>query len=341
MNTHYPSVAIGILNWNGQKFLAPLLPELERLTYPNFTIYVIDNNSADHSVAFVKEQHPTVRVIELNDNYGFAGGYNRGFALMEEDFLLMINSDVEVSPGFIEPLVALMQSDANIALCQPKLLSLTQPTMLEHAGAAGGMMDMLGYPFCRGRIFEVCEADNGKYDTTTEIFWGTGAACLIRRDAYHRLGGMYDYFFMHSEEIDLCWRMLAVGYKIMYCPASTVYHLGGGSLAYHSPRKTYLNFRNNIIMCFRNSPWYINLWLMPVRIAMDSAAAIKFLLQEDRGNFKAVVKAYWHFFVWIFNGKDRFPAKKKSLLSIPVVLKHSIVWKFYIGNTRFYSQLSK
>jgi GT2 family glycosyltransferase len=339
MNASFPSVGIGILNWNGLEFLKALLPEIEKLTYSNYTIYVIDNKSSDDSIGYIKTFHPSVTIIALDQNYGFASGYNKGFAFMEEDYYLMMNSDVEVPADFIEPLVEMMESDKEIAICQPKLIALQDKTMLEHGGAAGGMIDMLGYPFCRGRLFETTEADKGQYQSTAQIFWASGAACLIRKEAFRKVNGMYDYFFMHSEEIDMSWRLISEGYKIMYCPNSFIYHLGGGTLAYKSPRKTYLNFRNNIIMCFRNSPWYINLWLMPLRVCLDIIAAIRFLVAEDSANFSAVFIAHKDFLRWLFTEKNKFPPKKKSLISIPVVLKNSIVWQHYIKEIKYYNEL--
>lgn len=339
MNKPAPSVGIGILNWNGKKFLEALLPELNNLTYPNYNIYVIDNSSTDDSVLFIRKFHPAIKVISLDNNYGFAGGYNRGFALMREDYYLMLNSDVEVPSGFIEPLLQMMEADRSIAICQPKLLSLLQPKMLEHGGAAGGMIDFLGYPFCRGRIFDKSEEDFGQYNTSAQIFWATGACCLIRREAYWKVNGMYEFFFMHSEEIDMCWRLIAEGYQIIYCPKSYIYHLGGGTLAYQSPRKTYLNFRNNIIMCFRNSPWYILLWLLPVRFVLDIVASFKFLAEGDSTNWKAVFSAHIDFIKWLAKEKNKFPANKKSLLSISSVLKKSIVWEYYIRKIKYYSEI--
>jgi GT2 family glycosyltransferase len=339
MQASHPSVGIAILNWNGEQFLKALLPELEKLTYTNYTVYVIDNKSCDHSLAYISQFHPSVKVIPLDSNYGFAAGYNKGLALLEEEYYLMMNSDVEVPPAFIEPLVQMMEADKNIAVCQPKLLALESKEMLEHGGAAGGMIDVLGYPFCRGRLFETTEVDKGQYNTPSQLFWASGAACLIRKEAYRKVGGMYPYFFMHSEEIDLCWRLIAEGYKIMYCPQSYIYHLGGGTLAYKSPRKTYLNFRNNIVMCFRNSPWYVNLWLLPLRIVLDIVAAIHFLIAEDAANCKAVFLAHKDFIKWLMFEKDKFPARKKSLLSIPVVLKDSIVWQHYVSKKKNYSEL--
>ena len=334
MNTSAPSVGIGILNWNGKKFLETLLPQLSNLTYSNYNIYVIDNTSTDDSISFVREFHPNVKLIILEDNHGFAGGYNRGFAQMHEDYYLMINSDVAVPAGFIEPLVDLLESNASIGICQPKLLALQDQTRLEHGGAAGGMIDFLGYPFCRGRIFDYCEEDNGQFDTPAQIFWASGSCCLIRKAAYWKVNGMYEFYFMHSEEIDMCWRLNAVGYIIMYCPRSYVYHLGGGTLAYKSPTKTYLNFRNNIIMCFRNSPMLVNAWLLPVRFVLDIAASLRFLIKEDRGNCKAVFLAYRDFIKWLFTEKNKYPEKKKSLLSIHFVLKKSIAWQYYINEIK-------
>ncbi len=340
MNKSAPSVGIGILNWNGKKFLEALLPELRNLNYPNYNIYVIDNASTDDSVLYIREFHREVKIIALDKNYGFAGGYNRGFAQMPEDYYLMLNSDVEVPPGFIKPLVEMMEENRNIALCQPKLLSLVNHQMLEHGGAAGGMIDFLGYPFCRGRIFDTSEQDYQQYATSV-IFWASGACCIIRKEAYWKVNGMYEFFFMHSEEIDMCWRLIAEGYDIMYCSTSCIYHLGGGSLAYQSSRKTYLNFRNNIIMCFRNSPWYILIWLVPVRIVLDTIASFKFWAEGDKSNFKAVFKAYQDVIKWLANEKNKFPANKKSLLSISFVLKKSIVWEYYIRKIKYYIEIKR
>ena len=334
-----PSVGIGILNWNGKLFLEKLLPELQLITYPNYTLYVIDNNSSDDSVAFMQASYPSVNIIALDNNYGFATGYNKGFAQMHEDYYLMMNSDVEVPPGFLEPLVAMMLGDETIAICQPKLLSQLEKDTLEHGGAAGGMMDVLGYPFCRGRIFESVEKDTRQYNEPAQIFWASGACNLVRKDAYWKVNGLYSYFFMHSEEIDMCWRLIAEGYKVMYCPQSYIYHLGGGSLSYHSPRKTYLNFRNNVVMCCRNSPWYVNLWLFPLRMILDFVAAIKFLIADDSANSKAVFLAYRDFAKWLLKEKNKFPKKKKSLFSIPFVYHGSIVWQYYIKKIKKYGGL--
>lgn len=339
MITNVPSVAIAILNWNGEKYLQALLTELSKLTYPNYSVYVIDNNSSDDSVAYVRSNHRTVKLIVLDDNYGFAGGYNRGLSQINEDYYLLMNSDVEVPTAFIEPMVAMMETDKNIAITQPKLLALLDKEMFEHGGAAGGMIDILGYPFCRGRLFETTEKDTGQYDIPTEIFWACGACSMIRREAYWKVNGMYEYYFMHSEEIDMCWQLITEGYKIMYCPDSYIYHLGGGSLSYHSPRKTYFNFRNNLIMCIRNSPWYVLLWLLPFRLILDLLAAITFFLKKDTINGLAVFRAYKDIVKWLFTEKDKFPPKTTSLGSIPFVFHQSVVWKYYVKSIRTYSKL--
>lgn len=334
MTAKHPSVGIGILNYNGRHFLEVLLPQLATLTYANYTVYIIDNASTDDSLEFIQLNHPWVTLVNLDNNYGFAGGYNRGFGSMNEDYYLMMNSDVEVPSDFLEPLVKMMEGNKKIASCQPKLLALRNRKMYEHGGAAGGMIDFLGYPYCRGRLFETIEKDEGQYDEPATVFWTAGACSLIRRTAYWEIEGMYEYYFMHSEEIDLCWRFIAAGYVNMFCPNAYIYHLGGGSLSYQSPRKTYLNFRNNIVMCFRNSPWYVNLWLLPVRFVLDMVAALKFLVSQDVANSMAVLKAYGGFMVWLMRESNRFPRRTKSLPAISVVLKKSIVWLYYVAGKR-------
>ena len=334
-----PSVGIAILNWNGRHFLQTLLPLLQGLHYPNYTIYVIDNHSTDDSVSFLKRDFPAVKIIPLQDNYGFAKGYNLGLAGIAEDYYLMMNSDVEVGKDLLQPMVNLMESDKQIAVCQPKILSLRNKAYFEHAGAAGGMIDMLGYPFCRGRIFDSVEKDNGQYNDVQQVFWATGTCCLIRKEAYWQVGGMYDYYFMHMEEIDMCWRLNSAGYIIMYCPQAVVYHLGGGSLPYQSAAKAYYNFRNNIIMCCRNSPWYINCWLLPLRFLMDAAAALQFATGGNGANTKAIGKAYLHFFKWLFSREKQSARTKKSLFSLPGVLKKSIVWQYFVRKKKHYTAI--
>ncbi|RYE14274.1 MAG: glycosyltransferase family 2 protein, partial [Sphingobacteriaceae bacterium] len=227
----YPPVGIGILNWNGKHFLEKFLPFLHNITYPNYTIYVFDNASTDDSLPFLQQVYPaSVKIISTGGNLGVAGGYNYGFSHVAEELVVMLNSDVEVTPGFLEPLVSVMTNDTRIAFCQSKLLSYHNRHCFEYGGAGGGMIDWLGYSFCRGRIFNHIEEDTNQY-TTGEIFWVGGACCLLRRSVYNELGGMYDYFRMHFEEIDLCWRMHTYHHSLVYCNESVAYHVGGGSLS--------------------------------------------------------------------------------------------------------------
>ena len=336
---NYPSVGIGILNWNGRHFLEQFLHFLYDVTYPNARVYVIDNNSTDDSIEYLRNHHPSIQIIQTGGNYGVAGGYNKGFAQMPEDYLLMLNSDVEVEPGFLEPMVGKMEADKSIAITQSKLLKYDKKEMFEHGGAAGGMMDILGYSFCRGRIFDTVENDNGQYDDA-DIFWAGGACCLIRKNAYDAIGGMYDYMFMHFEEIDMCWRMHANNWRVVYCKDSVAYHVGGGTLAYQSPRKTYYNFRNNLVMVYRNSSAAYRLWWLPVRTIMDQSAVINYIFKGDIKNAFAVWKGYAGFFKWLFTVKKR-KVYKKPFSVLPGVFKKSIVFNYYLMGNKTYPELYK
>ncbi|MEL6945748.1 MAG: riboflavin kinase, partial [Bacteroidota bacterium] len=231
------NVAVVILNYNGRNHLEEFLPSVLQTTYANVDIYIADNGSTDDSIAFLEANFPDVKIIRLSQNYGFAEGYNQALKEVESDYYTLLNSDVEVTPNWIEPIMELMERDSTIAICQPKILSYRKKKYFEHAGAAGGWMDRLSYPFCRGRLFDTVERDSGQYDTTQEIFWASGAAFFIRKKLFHEIGGFEGSFFAHLEEIDLCWRIKRAGYKVMVRPKSVVYHLGGGSLNYGNPRK--------------------------------------------------------------------------------------------------------
>ena len=336
---NYPSVGIGILNWNGRHFLEQFLHFLYDVTYPNARVYVIDNNSTDDSIEYLRNHHPSIQIIQTNGNYGVAGGYNKGFAQMPEDYLLMLNSDVEVEPGFLEPMVAKMEADKSIAITQSKLLKYDKKEMFEHGGAAGGMMDILGYSFCRGRIFDTVENDNTQYDDA-DIFWAGGACCLIRKSAYDAIGGMYDYMFMHFEEIDMCWRMHANNWRVVYCKDSVAFHVGGGTLAYQSPRKTYYNFRNNLVMVYRNTTVAYRIWWLPLRTIIDQSAVLNYMFKGDFKNAMAVWKGYAGFFKWLFFVKKE-KVYKKSFSMMPGFLKKSIVFRYYIMANKTYPELLK
>lgn len=297
-----PSVGVVILNYNGKNHLRNFLPSVEKTTYPNATIYVADNGSTDDSIAFLQKEYAHLNIIQMPDNQGFAGGYNEALSTIEgkEDFYVLLNSDVEVTPNWLEPIVNLMSKDATIAACQPKILAFKNKANFEHAGAAGGWIDSYGYPFCRGRIFEKTEKDNGQYDTTSEVFWATGAAMVVRGDLYHRFEGLDADFFAHMEEIDLCWRLKNAGYKIMACPASVVYHVGGGTLDYHNPRKLFLNFRNSLFAITKNERKRKLFWLIPLRLVLDGVAAAKFLTEGKFNYIWAVLKAHIGFYSSIF-----------------------------------------
>ena len=337
MSEQYPSVGVGILNWNGRHFLEQFLHYLYGVTYPNVTIYVIDNNSSDDSLQYLQEHHPAVKIISTGGNYGVPGGYNKGFEKMPEKYLLMLNSDVEVTPGFLEPLVMLMEEDESIAIAQPKLLSYHNKALFEHGGAAGGMMDIFGYSFCRGRIFDTVEADNLQYKTD-DVFWASGACCLIRKSAYDTIGGMYKYYFMHFEEIDMCWRMHANNYRVVCSNESIAYHVGGGTLSYQSPMKTYFNFRNNLVMCYRNSSFLYKLWWLPIRFLFDQTAVVHYAVKGDFKNAFAVWKGYAGFIKWLFLLRET-PVKKRSLFAMPGILKHSILWMYFIRGKRKYADI--
>jgi len=325
-----PEVAVVILNWNGKKFLEQFLPSVVNSTYHNKRIIVADNASTDDSVAFLQSHYPSVELIKNSSNEGFAKGYNTALKKVESDYYVLLNSDVEVSPGWIEPVIDLMEADKNIAACQPRLLAFHDKHKFEYAGACGGWIDKLGYPFARGRVFEHCETDRGQYNEAQECFWASGAALFIRAKVYRDLGGLDEYFFAHQEEIDLCWRIKLSGYKVYVQPASVVYHVGGGTLPKGNSKKTYLNFRNNLVMLYKNLSPSARIRKIPFRFLLDSLAAWKALFAGDGGYFIAVVKAHLHVIRWIlFQQKASLFVKDKKVVSTGIY-KGSIVWDHFI-----------
>ena len=282
--------SVVILNWNGEAMLRRYLPSVVAFTpKEEAEIVVADNGSADGSVALLQRDFPSVRLIQLDKNYGFAEGYNRALQQIESRYTVLLNSDVAVTEGWLTPLLTYMEQHPDVAAVQPKILSDLQKDHFEHAGAAGGYLNPLGYPYCRGRRFGRVEEDHGQYDTVAEIEWTSGACMCVRTRVYKELGGLDASFFAHMEEIDLCWRMRNQGWKLACVPASTVYHLGGGSLNYGNPRKVYLNFRNNLLMIYKNSRW--RCWVLSVRFFLDYAAATMFLLTGKSEAAKAVCQA--------------------------------------------------
>jgi GT2 family glycosyltransferase len=334
-----PAIAIVILNWNGRHFLEKFLPSVIASTYQNKRIIVADNASTDDSVGYLKNNFPQVEIIINLTNEGFAKGYNTALKQVISDYYVLLNSDVEVTPGWIEPVISLMESDWTIAACQPKILSYDKKEMFEYAGASGGWIDQLGYPFARGRIFDECEADHGQYDVAAQCFWASGAALFVKANLYHEMGGLDEYFFAHQEEIDFCWRLNLNGYKVFVQPGSVVYHVGAGTLPKSNHKKTYLNFRNNLIMMYKNLHTADALKKIPFRIMLDGVAGIRALSLGDVGFFSAICKAHIHFWVWVFfhQKQSLFPAEKKLIRS--GVYKGSIVWDYFIRKKKTFTEI--
>ncbi len=338
MNTS-PKVAIVILNWNGKKYLEQFLPSVLSTRYPNFEVIIADNGSADDSISFLQTNYPSIRLIRFTENQGFAKGYNETLKKVESDYYVLLNSDVEVTAGWLQPQVDLLENDKNIAASQPKILSYNNKKIFEYAGAAGGWLDKYGYPFAKGRVFDVCEEDNGQYDQSEPIFWASGAALFIRSKIFHAMEGFDEYFFAHQEEIDLCWRIQLAGHKIYSCPSSVVYHVGGGTLPRGNSLKTYLNFRNNRIMMSKNLPLSKKLWVMPARNFLDGISAWKGLLTGDGGYFIAILRAQLAFLKWwfFFQKKSVFPVKKKGNLS--GFLQKNMVWQHFVRKKNRFSKI--
>lgn len=336
-----PKIAVVILNWNGRQFLERFLPSVFLSGYSNYEVIVADNASTDDSVIFLEDQYPAVRIIRLKENYGFAKGYNEALKQVVSDYYVLLNSDVEVTAGWLEPMVALLESNASIAACQPKLLSYDNKKMFEYAGAAGGWMDKYGYPFAKGRVFDVCEEDRGQYDQAAPVFWASGAALFIRASVYHEMKGFDEYFFAHQEEIDLCWRIQLAGYLIYSCPLSVVYHVGGGTLSRASPKKTWLNFRNNRIMLSKNLPFPESLWILTVRGFLDAITAWKGLLTGNGAYFMAIVKAQISFTGWwlFHRRKSVFPVKRRGKLQ--GYLPKNLVWLYFVKKKKTFSDIVK
>jgi GT2 family glycosyltransferase len=329
-------VSVVIINFNGRKYLEKFLPSILASTYAGMELIVADNASTDDSLEFMQSVYPAIRIIRLKRNYGYAGGYNEALKEVKSDYYVLLNSDVEVTPGWIEPIIELMESDKNIGACQPKILSYRNKEYFEYAGGAGGWLDSLGYPFARGRIFDICEIDEGQYNATEKIFWASGAALFVRAGLFHETKGLDTYFFAHMEEIDFCWRLQLLGYSVYACPASVVYHVGGGTLPKGNERKVFLNFRNNMIMLAKNLPKRQSFWKIPLRILMDFISAFKSLFAGQLVYFMAVGEAHLAFFKWVLfkQNKSVFPVQRKARLS--GWYPHSVAWKHFVeGRERF------
>lgn len=302
--------AVVILNYNGENFLRQFLPKVVALS-GSAEIVVVDNASTDESIYLLEKEFPAVRLIALEQNFGFCGGYNRGLQQVKAQYYVLLNSDVEVTPGWLNPLETLLDSNPEIAAVQPKILSYHRRDEFEYAGAAGGFIDAFGYPFCRGRFFEKIEKDHGQYDDERQIFWASGACLFIRSEVFHQFGGLDEDFFAHMEEIDLCWKIQRTQRSVWYSGKSTVYHVGAGTLGYDSPFKTFLNFRNGLSLLFKHLDSGELFLKIPIRMILDWLAAFSFLLKGRTGSFKSVFKAHYLF----IRNLERDLKKRRSLRS--------------------------
>jgi len=339
------SVAVIILNWNGASLLRKFLPSVVNYSnMPEVEIWVADNNSADDSIDVITNEFPEVKYLKFDQNYGFATGYNKAIKHIECKYALLLNSDVEVTPGWLDPLISMMESDNSIAACMPKIRSYYRRDFFEYAGACGGFIDKYGYVFCRGRLFDEIEPDNGQYDTAIAVFWATGAALMVQRDLYIAEGGLDEEFFAHMEEIDLCWRLKNKGYRIMVEPASTVYHIGAATLKQADPYKTYLNFRNNLLMMYKNLPVSKFHSVLIKRMLLDVLAAGVMVLKLNFPGFFSVLKAHYHFHRMRHRS---FRKKRSDLLKQVTVINHAeminknVVMKHFLRQYRKFGDFSK
>ncbi|MHA6280222.1 glycosyltransferase family 2 protein [Salinimicrobium sp. CAU 1759] len=328
-------VAVVILNWNGKALLKQFLPSVVAHS-PEATIYVADNASTDDSVTFLQEHFPQVRIIQNQVNGGFAKGYNEALAKLEEDIFVLLNSDVEVSPGWLPPLLQEMQNDEKVAAVQPKILNYRKKEFFEYAGAAGGFIDALGYPFCRGRIFETLEEDLGQYNDNHDVFWASGACMMVRRSDFMEAGGFDEDFFAHQEEIDLCWRFFNMNRRVKAVGLSKVYHLGGGTLNSMHPRKTFLNFRNSLFVLLKNAPKKQLFLLIFSRLILDGLAGLKFLFELKPSHSVAILKAHGNFYLHF---RKMWKKRKNLQKSTKYYHNTSVVWAYYLRGIKSFEQL--
>lgn len=318
-------IAVVILNWNGAKLLEQFLPSV--MAYSDEAkIYVADNASSDNSIAVIKEKFPSITIIQNDGNYGFATGYNIALDQVEEEYYALVNSDIEVTQNWLSPILSLFDNEQNIGIIQPKILDYKNKALFEYAGAAGGFIDQFGYPYCRGRIFDSIEKDNGQYNDELEIFWASGACFFIRKDIFRKLNGFDDDFFAHQEEIDLCWRAFNLGYKAKYTPNSVVYHVGGATLNESNPKKTFLNFRNSLLMLTKNLPENKLFLIILIRLLLDGLAGIQFIFKGKFAHCWAIIKAHFHFYHLI----NRNLKKRKGNQSDNYYHSKSIVYRYFV-----------
>jgi GT2 family glycosyltransferase len=328
------NIAIVILNWNGQKLLEQFLPSVVDFSSKEATIYIADNASTDSSINYVKSSFPSIKIIENDINGGYAKGYNDALQSIDADIYCLLNSDVEVTKNWLKPIISVFKSEKNTAIIQPKLLDFKNKTKFEYAGAAGGFVDLFGYPYCRGRVFNHLETDKGQFNDVEEIFWASGACLFVRAKIYRQLEGFDEDYFAHQEEIDLCWRTQNIGYKIKYVGSSLVYHIGGATLQQSNPHKTYLNFRNSLLNVVKNIPKKWFLFVIFSRLLLDGIAGIKFIIELRPIHTWAIIKAHYSF----YKNFNKFLKKRKKLLKKEDYNLHtSIVWQYFaLGRKKFH-----
>lgn len=330
-------LAIVILNWNGAELLKKYLPSVLKYSEGS-EIYVIDNASTDDSVAVLKKEFPNVSIVINNENYGFAGGYNNGLKNIKADYYCLLNSDVEVTPNWLTPIIVGFNTIPNASIIQPKILDIKKKGSFEYAGAAGGFIDKLGYPFCRGRIFQALEEDKGQYDDVHEIFWATGACMFIKSDVFWELNGFDTDYFAHQEEVDLCWRAKNNGHKVYYVGESKVYHLGGSTLSNMNPKKTFLNFRNSLYSIIKNLPPHKAFPIIFFRLLLDGIAAFRFFFQLKLNHFAAIFKAHLSFY---FNFFSMYKKREKAKFVLKYYIVTSIVWEHFVNQIKNFNILIK
>jgi GT2 family glycosyltransferase len=332
--------AVVILNYNGRALLEKFLPSVMRYSQ-EATVFVADNGSTDDSLQFLATSYPQINCIALPENYGFAKGYNMALQDVEADYYVLLNSDVEVTTNWLPPMINLLDSQPEIVACQPKIRAYRQPTHFEYAGAAGGFLDYLGFPFCRGRIFDIVEQDQEQYQENTPIFWATGACLFVKASTFKELGGFDADFFAHMEEIDLCWRLKNAGHQIYYCAESTVFHVGGATLDTDNPKKTYLNFRNGLVMLYKNLPSNVLYTRIFARLCLDGVAAVHLFLKGKFWAIPIVFKAHWFFYlnyktIW----KKRKTAQQTALQhKHPEMAQRSIVWQRFVQQVKVFTDV--
>ena len=326
-------IAVVILNWNGVRLLEQFLPSVMSYS-PEATIYLADNASTDSSIEFVKTNYPDIKIIQNEGNFGYAQGYNVALKYVEEPYFCLLNSDVEVTENWLKPILEIFEKEKNIAIIQPKILDFKNKSLFEYAGAAGGFIDKYGYPYCRGRIFETVEKDNGQYDDFSEIFWASGACFFIRKEVFNQLGGFDESFFAHQEEIDLCWRSKNAGYKTYYTFQSIIYHVGGATLKESNPKKTFLNFRNSLLILVKNLPEGKILPIIFTRLFLDGIAGIQFILKGKFSHCWAIIKAHFHFYHLL----NKYLKKRTNNQTESYFKTNSIVYNYFIKGGKVFEE---